>query len=74
MIQQNKTKKAISILMESWIVLIIHFDLQTFCRTFALTGIHFQGQLQHVGHVGQQKITCRPIRTRKFMISNYNFD
>ena len=26
---------------------------------------HFRGELQHVGHVGVQKIKCRPIRTRE---------
>ena len=27
--------------------------------------VHFRGELQHVGHVGGQKIKCRPIRTRE---------
>ena len=27
------------------------------------TGVHFWAELQHVGHVGGQKIKCRPIRT-----------
>ena len=30
-----------------------------------LTDVHFRGELQHVGHVGEQKIKCRPIRTRE---------
>ena len=34
-----------------------------FC--LALTGIHFRGELQHVGHLGEQKIKCQPIATRK---------
>ena len=32
---------------------------------FHLTGIYFRGELQHVGHVGEQKIKCGPIRTRE---------
>ena len=35
-----------------------------FCFALYLTGVHFRGELQHVGHVGEQKIKCRPIRTR----------
>ena len=35
----------------------------TFCLTF--TGVHFPGELQHVGHVGEQKIKCRPIKTQE---------
>ena len=27
------------------------------------TGVYFRGELQHAGHVGEQKIKCRPIRT-----------
>ena len=30
-----------------------------------LTGVHFRGELQHVGHVGAQKNKCRPIRTQE---------
>ena len=30
-----------------------------------LTAVHFRSQLQHTGDVGEQKIKCRPIRTRK---------
>ena len=36
-----------------------------FCLAFYLTGIHFRGKLQHVGHVGEQNIKCRPVRTRE---------
>ena len=36
-----------------------------FCLTLYLTGILFRGELQHVGDVSQQKIKCRPIRTRE---------
>ena len=30
-----------------------------------LSGVHFPGELQHGGHVGEQKIKCKPIRTRE---------
>ena len=36
-----------------------------FCLALYLTGVHFRGELQHIGHVGGQKIKCRPIRTRE---------
>ena len=29
-----------------------------FCLDLYLTGIHFRGDLQHLGHVGEQKIKC----------------
>ena len=38
---------------------------QAFCFALHLAGVHFQGELQHVGHVGEPKIKCRPIRTRE---------
>ena len=38
---------------------------QAFCLALYLAGVHFQGELQHVGHVGEPKIKCRPIRTRE---------
>ena len=36
-----------------------------FCLFLYLTGVHFRGKLQHIGDVSQQKIKCRPIRTRE---------
>ena len=36
-----------------------------FCLALYLTGVHFRGELEHVGHVGKQKIKCRPIRIRE---------
>ena len=36
-----------------------------FCLTLYLTDVHFRGELQHVGHAGQQKIKFRPVRTRE---------
>ena len=38
---------------------------QAFCLALYLAGVHFQGELQHVGHVSEPKIKCRPIRTRE---------
>ena len=36
-----------------------------FCLALYLTGVHFRGELQHVGHVGEQKIKCWPIKARE---------
>ena len=36
-----------------------------FCIALYLTGVHFRGELQHVGDVSEQKIKRRPIRTRE---------
>ena len=36
----------------------------SFCVLY-LTGIHFGGELQHDGDVGQQKIKWRPVKTRE---------
>ena len=36
-----------------------------FCLFLYLTGVHFRGKLQYIGDVSQQKIKCRPIRTRE---------
>ena len=30
-----------------------------------LTGVHFRGELRHVGDVSKQKFKCRSIRTRE---------
>ena len=36
-----------------------------FCLAFYLAGLHFRGELQHFGHVGEQKLKRWPIRTRE---------
>ena len=36
-----------------------------FCLAFYLTVVYFRGDLQHVGRVDEQKIKCRPKRTRE---------
>ena len=36
-----------------------------YCLALYLTGVHFQGKLQHVGDVSKQKIKCGPTRTRE---------
>ena len=36
-----------------------------FCLALYLTGVHFRGELQHVGHVCGQKFKHQPIRTRE---------
>ena len=37
----------------------------SFCFALYLTGVHFPGELHHVGDVSEQKIKCGPIRTRE---------
>ena len=53
---------------------ILHWDsesvyvtivLPAFCLFLYLTGVHFRAKLQRRGDVSQQKIRCRPIRTRE---------
>ena len=41
------------------------FENPAFCLALYLTGLHFRGELHHVGDVSEQKIKCRPIRTRE---------
>ena len=41
------------------------FGNPVFCLALYLTGVRFQGEFQYVGHVGGQKIKCRPIRTQE---------
>ena len=36
-----------------------------FCVNLYLTGVHCRSELQHVGHVGEQKIKCRLIKTQE---------
>ena len=36
-----------------------------FCFALYVTGVHFRGELQHVGDVSEQKRKCGPIRTRE---------
>ena len=36
-----------------------------FCFALYLTGVHFQGKLQHIGDVSEQNIKCQLIRTRE---------
>ena len=41
---------------------IVHSAFYLF---LCLTGVHFRSELQHGGDVSQQKIKCRPVRTRE---------
>lgn len=43
---------------------------QAFCFALHLAGVHFQGELQHVGHMNDQKNNGRPIKTHEIIISN----
>ena len=36
-----------------------------FCIALYLTCVRFRGELQHIGTISEQKIKCRPNRTRK---------
>ena len=36
-----------------------------FCLVLYLTGVHFRGELRHIGGVSEQKFKCRLIRTRE---------
>ena len=36
-----------------------------FCLFLYLTGVHLRDELHHGGDVSEQKIECRPIRTRE---------
>ena len=46
-------------------VVYVTIGKSAFCLTLYLTGVHFRGDLQHFGHVGEQKIKCRPIRAQE---------
>ena len=39
--------------------------IPAFCLAFYLASAHFGGELQHFGHMGEQKIKRWPIRTRE---------
>ena len=45
------------------VVVYVTIGNTALCLALYLTGVHFRGKLQHVGHVGEQKIKCRPART-----------
>ena len=36
-----------------------------FCFFLRSIGVHFRGELEHVGDVSEQKIKCWPIRSQK---------
>ena len=46
-------------------VVYVTIENPAFCLALQLSGVHFRGELQHVGHVCGQKIRCRLIRTRE---------
>ena len=59
---ENRSKKNITFVKE---VVDMTIRNPAFCLLLYLTGVHFRGELQHDGDVSQQKIKCRPIRTRE---------
>ena len=46
---------------------VVHVTIgnPAFCLSLHLTGVYFRGELQHAGHVGEQKIKFRSIKTRE---------
>ena len=54
---------------QHYVIAIIDVDVTIgnpgFCLALDLTGVHFRGKLQDVGHVNEQKIKYWPIKTRK---------
>ena len=42
---------------------------RAFCLALRLIGVRFRGKLQHVSHVGEQKLKCQPIRTREIGVA-----
>ena len=46
-------------------VVYVKIGNRAFCLVLYLNGVHFRGELQQVGHVGERKINCWPIRTRE---------
>ena len=46
-------------------VVYVTIGNRAFCVVLYLTGAHFWGELQHTGHVGGQKMKCRPMRTQE---------
>ena len=48
-----------------WEVVYVTTGNPAFCLAWYLTGVHFRGELQHVVDGSEQKIKCRPIRTRE---------
>ena len=45
------------------VVVYVTIGIPAFCLAIYLTEVHFWGELQHLGHVGKQKIKCWPIKT-----------
>ena len=60
--RDNKMKSAQASFRE---VVYVTIGNPAFCLALYLTGVHFRGELQHVGDASEQKIKCRPIRTRE---------
>ena len=46
-------------------ILYVTIENPAFGLALYLTSVHFRGELYPVGHVGEQKIRCPPIRTRQ---------
>ena len=48
---------------------VVHVTIgnPAFCLVLHLTGVYFRGKLQHTGHVGEQRIKFRSIKTREIV-------
>ena len=46
-------------------VAYVTIRIPAFCLAFYLASAHFGGELQHFGHMGEQKIKRWPIRTQE---------
>ena len=46
-----------------WTLVYVTNCQPVFCLTFCLTGLHFRGELQHVGDITEQNFRYGPIRT-----------
>ena len=44
-------------------IVYVTVENSAFCLFLYLPGVHFCGELQHVGDVNEQKIKCSPIKT-----------
>ena len=50
--------------VNAWEVVYVTVGNPAFWFAWYLTSKNFRGELQHDGHVDEQKIKCQPIRTR----------
>ena len=54
----------------NWEVGYVIIGNLAFCLAFYLTGVHFRGELQHVGHVGEQELSVDQSELGKLLVSD----